>query len=54
MSKDYGTNNFSALTDICEESPTEKHIWIETDYRKCLSVNKCKYCNSIHKIDSSD
>ena len=50
----YGTNNTLAFTDVCDKSPTAKHVWVEKDYRKCLSYQECKYCKSIHKIDSSD
>jgi hypothetical protein len=50
----YGTNNNLAFIDTCEESPTGRHLWKETDYRKCLSVYKCVYCGAIHRVDSSD
>ena len=56
MKLDYGTNNPVAYSDECQASPTKLHKWIEAESltRRCLYVYKCMYCDSVHKVDSSD
>lgn len=52
--KDYGTNNPAAFKDPCPGSPDGKHQVSSESIGRCLTKYTCKFCGSVHRVDSSD
>lgn len=50
----YGTNNPSAFSEPCPGSPDGKHQIRYEQIGRCLEKGTCKFCGSVHRVDSSD